>query len=187
MLVRRKTVEHPFGTLKSWMGSTHFLTKTLEKVRTEMSLHVLAYNLKRMIQILGVGPSDGGHQGLITPSCGVATASGWSAAELAVQSVSPIQPGAHVLPRPRSNLAIRITPRSGRAERRVRLVLPLAACLERGGDLLAPYIATWPFAHAQAAMRQPSPTFRSAAVKIAPDWRTCRPRSLKLIVAGETT
>jgi hypothetical protein len=49
-------VEHPFGTIKAWMGSTHFLTKTLEKVRTEMSLHVLAYNLKRMIKILGVGP-----------------------------------------------------------------------------------------------------------------------------------
>jgi len=56
MGVRRQTVEHPFGTLKSWMGSTHFLTKTLEKVRTEMSLHVLAYNIKRMIQIFGVGP-----------------------------------------------------------------------------------------------------------------------------------
>jgi transposase len=56
MLVRRQTVEHPFGTLKSWMGSAHFLTKTLEKVRTEMSLHVLAYNLKRMIQLFGVGP-----------------------------------------------------------------------------------------------------------------------------------
>ena len=42
MGVRRQTVEHPFGTLKSWMGSTHFLTKTLEKVRTEMSLYVLA-------------------------------------------------------------------------------------------------------------------------------------------------
>ena len=56
MGVRRQTVEHPFGTLKAWMGSTHFLTKTLEKVRTEMSLHVLAYNIKRMIQILGVGP-----------------------------------------------------------------------------------------------------------------------------------
>ena len=56
MGVRRQTVEHPFGTLKAWMGSTHFLTKTLEKVRTEMSLHVLAYNMKRMIQILGVGP-----------------------------------------------------------------------------------------------------------------------------------
>jgi transposase len=56
MALRRQTVEHPFGTLKSWMGSTHFLTKTLEKVRTEMSLHVLAYNLKRMIQIFGVGP-----------------------------------------------------------------------------------------------------------------------------------
>jgi len=56
MRVRRQTVEHPFGTLKSWMGSAHFLTRTLEKVRTEMSLHVLAYNMKRMIQILGVGP-----------------------------------------------------------------------------------------------------------------------------------
>ena len=56
MGVRRQTVEHPFGTVKSWMGSTHFLTKTLEKVRTEISLHVLAYNMKRMIQIFGVGP-----------------------------------------------------------------------------------------------------------------------------------
>ena len=56
MGVRRQTVEHPFGTLKAWMGSTHFLTKTLGKVRTEMSLHVLAYNMKRMIRILGVRP-----------------------------------------------------------------------------------------------------------------------------------
>jgi transposase len=51
---RRQTVEHPFATLKAWMGATHFLTKTLARVRTEMSLHVLAYNLKRMIGILGV-------------------------------------------------------------------------------------------------------------------------------------
>jgi transposase len=51
--LRRQTVEHPFGTLKAWMGSTHFLTKTLPRVRTEMSLHVLAYNLKRAINILG--------------------------------------------------------------------------------------------------------------------------------------
>ena len=56
MSIRRQTVEHPFGTLKSWMGSAHFLTKTLEKVRTEMSLNVLAYNIKRMIQIFGVKP-----------------------------------------------------------------------------------------------------------------------------------
>ena len=42
MGVRRQTVEHPFGTLKAWMGATHFLTRTLDKVRTEMSLHVLA-------------------------------------------------------------------------------------------------------------------------------------------------
>ena len=51
--VRRQTVELPFGTLKAWMGSSHFLTKTLPRVRTEMSLHVLAYNLKRMLQIFG--------------------------------------------------------------------------------------------------------------------------------------
>jgi transposase len=56
MGVRRQTVEHPFGTLKAWMGATHFLTRTLDKVRTEMSLHVLAYNLKRMIAIFGAGP-----------------------------------------------------------------------------------------------------------------------------------
>ena len=54
MRVRRATVEHPFGTLKAWMGSTHFLTKTLDRVSTEMSLHVLAYNLKRMMAMYGV-------------------------------------------------------------------------------------------------------------------------------------
>lgn len=56
MKIRRQTVEHPFGTLKAWMGATHFLTRTLAKVKTEMSLYVLAYNMKRMIQIFGVGP-----------------------------------------------------------------------------------------------------------------------------------
>ncbi len=53
MRIRRATVEHPFGTLKGWMGSTHFLTKTLGRVSTEMSLHVLAYNLKRVMSIVG--------------------------------------------------------------------------------------------------------------------------------------
>src|SRR3984957_14091756 len=56
MTIRRQTVEHPFGTLKAWMGSTHFLTRTLEKVKSEMSLQVLAYNMKRMINIFGVNP-----------------------------------------------------------------------------------------------------------------------------------
>ncbi len=56
MLVRRQTVEHPFGTLKAWMGATHFLTRRLKNVRTEMSLLVLAYNIKRMISIFGVEP-----------------------------------------------------------------------------------------------------------------------------------
>ena len=54
MRIRRETVEHPFGTVKSWMGYTHFLTKTLDRVSTEMSLHVLAYNLKRVTKIVGM-------------------------------------------------------------------------------------------------------------------------------------
>ena len=52
--LRRCTVEHVFGTLKHWMGSTHFQTRRLVNVGTEMSLHVLAYNLKRVINILGI-------------------------------------------------------------------------------------------------------------------------------------
>ena len=63
MRIRRQTVEHPFGTLKAWMGTlkawmgaTHFLTRTIKRVSTEMSLHVWAYNLKRVITILGVAP-----------------------------------------------------------------------------------------------------------------------------------
>jgi transposase len=53
MRVRRSTVEHPFGTLKAWMGYSHFLTRTLPRVSTEMSLHVLAYNMKRVMAIKG--------------------------------------------------------------------------------------------------------------------------------------
>jgi hypothetical protein len=55
MRERRQTVEHPFGTIKSWMGATHFQMKTLKHVGTEMALHVLAYNMKRVMRILGVG------------------------------------------------------------------------------------------------------------------------------------
>lgn len=54
MTIRARTVEHPFGTIKLWTGSRHFLTKGLDNVRTEMSLNVLAYNLQRMISVLGV-------------------------------------------------------------------------------------------------------------------------------------
>ena len=56
MRTRRQTLEHQFGTIKAWMGATHFRLRTLEKVSAEMSLHVLAYNLKRMTAILGVQP-----------------------------------------------------------------------------------------------------------------------------------
>jgi transposase len=56
MRQRRETVEHTFGTTKSWMGSTHFQMKTLAHVATEMALHVLAYNLKRVMNILGINP-----------------------------------------------------------------------------------------------------------------------------------
>ena len=54
--LRRSTVEHTFETLKAWMGATHFLTRTLLRVSTEMSLHVLAYNLRQMMQIFGAKP-----------------------------------------------------------------------------------------------------------------------------------
>ena len=56
MRTRRETVEHPFGTIKMRMGATHFLMKTLPKVATEMALHVLAYNLTRALNIVGVKP-----------------------------------------------------------------------------------------------------------------------------------
>ncbi len=56
MRQRRETVEHPFGTIKAWMGTTHFLMKRLKHVRTEMALSVLAYNLTRVMNILGIGP-----------------------------------------------------------------------------------------------------------------------------------
>jgi len=55
MRVRRQTAEDPFGTLKLRVGASRFLTRTLQHVRTEMSLHVLAYNLKRVMRILGIG------------------------------------------------------------------------------------------------------------------------------------
>ena len=56
MRQRRETVEHPFGTIKMWMGATHFLTKRLKNVRTEMALSVLAYNLTRVMNIVGIRP-----------------------------------------------------------------------------------------------------------------------------------
>jgi hypothetical protein len=56
MQVRRRTVEHTFGTIKAWMGATHFLCRGLERVSAEMSLHVLAYNMKRVMNIMGTGP-----------------------------------------------------------------------------------------------------------------------------------
>ena len=54
MRIRRQTVEHPFGTIKAWMGASHFLTRGLKRVSTEMSLHVLAYNVKRAVAVLGI-------------------------------------------------------------------------------------------------------------------------------------
>jgi hypothetical protein len=56
MRQRREIVEHPFGTLKMRMGATHFLMKRLPKVASEMALHVLAYNLTRVMNIMGIGP-----------------------------------------------------------------------------------------------------------------------------------
>ena len=54
MTIRRGTVEHPFGTIKAWMGTSHFLTQRLTNVKTEIALNVLAYNIKRMVALIGV-------------------------------------------------------------------------------------------------------------------------------------
>ena len=54
MTMRRRTGQHPFGTIKCWMGATHFLMKGLPRVATEMALNVLAYNMKRVMAIIGV-------------------------------------------------------------------------------------------------------------------------------------
>src|SRR5262249_7408580 len=62
MRQRRETVEHPFGTMKARMGATHFLTKTLPKVAAEMALSVLAYNLTRVINIVGTKPLMAAHR-----------------------------------------------------------------------------------------------------------------------------
>ena len=56
MRKRRSLVEHPFGTIKAWMGHTHFLMKRLPNVKTEISLHILAYNMKRVMAVLGTRP-----------------------------------------------------------------------------------------------------------------------------------
>jgi len=54
MTARRSTVEHPFGTIKVWMGTTHLLTRRLPDVKTETALNVLAYNIKRMATLIGI-------------------------------------------------------------------------------------------------------------------------------------
>ncbi len=56
MGIRRQTAAHPFGTIKAWMGATPFLCKGLEAVRTERSLSILAYNIRRVMKIIGVAP-----------------------------------------------------------------------------------------------------------------------------------
>ena len=68
MRIRRATVEHPFGTLKAWMGATHFKTRTLDKVRTEKKKNVLAYNPKRVVDIHArPAAADRGDPGLNGP------------------------------------------------------------------------------------------------------------------------
>jgi hypothetical protein len=60
MRQRRETVEHPFGTIKARMGATHFLMKTLPRVASEMAVHVLAYNLTPVMNVIGIQPLLGG-------------------------------------------------------------------------------------------------------------------------------
>lgn len=65
MRIQRQTVKHSFGTLKHWMGSTHFLMRTLANVRTEMGLHVWTYNMKRVMRIIGIESLHAGNGYLI--------------------------------------------------------------------------------------------------------------------------
>ena len=101
MRVRRSIVEHVFGTIKDWMGRGHFLTRRLVNVGTEMSLHVLAYNLKRAIAVLGL-------PGLI------AATRGWNAS--AFSSFRP--PAATTPPEPGSHTA---SPHSGHSQSRLEV------------------------------------------------------------------
>ena len=128
MGIRRQTVEHPSGTFKSWMGSTHFLTKTLQRVRTEMSLHILAYNMKRVIAIIGIGRYYRRSGQPKYPE----------------QLADPLQPdlgGAavfcqRILPQPRSNQAVRWRSLRGpEASGRVGVLLSLQIliCFKVGG------------------------------------------------------
>lgn len=82
MRLRRNTVEHPFGTLKRWTGAEHFLTKGLHNTGTEMSLHVLAYNMKRVMNLLGV---EGLLRALYALYCGAVLACWGSAVPYARQ------------------------------------------------------------------------------------------------------
>lgn len=70
MTLRRCTFEQPFGTIKAWMGNPHFLTRRLKNVRGEMALNVLAYNIKRMVALLGGQGTYAGHAGLISAVTG---------------------------------------------------------------------------------------------------------------------
>ena len=93
MGIRRQTVEHPSGTFKSWMEYA-FLTKTLQRVRTEMSLHILAYNMKRVIAIIAIGPLLRRSGNLITQSSSEPAATYWRGCRLlpthfATASVEP--------------------------------------------------------------------------------------------------
>jgi hypothetical protein len=72
---RRETVEHPFGTIKARMGATHFLMRTLPRVASEMALHMLAYNLTRVMNIMGIHcslPCIGERLRLSVAVCGLA-------------------------------------------------------------------------------------------------------------------
>ena len=95
MTIRRQTVEHPFDTLKAWMGSTHFLTRTLEKVKTEMSLAGASLQYETNDQNLRRQPADAGDRGLTASAC-----------QLEPPLSGNIRIGNHVFTRPRPEARI---------------------------------------------------------------------------------
>ena len=116
MRQRRETVEHPFGTIKARMGATHFLMKTLPRVAAEMALHVLAYNMTRVMNIMGIQTANCGDEGIVPadarPS---AVAEPPRAAEIRIRSASrpknpPNAENDHAPPRRRRHEASMLSP-----------------------------------------------------------------------------
>ena len=107
MRTRRETVEHPFGTIKARMGATHFLMKRLHNVKTEMSLAVLAYNLTRVMNIVGIGPLIAAIREFL---CLISPSRAWMSVWIALTAIwRPIREERHKTRRHDCSIALGVT------------------------------------------------------------------------------